>query len=124
MLAPSGKPCAYCGQVMTKAKVNVPNKMTEEHGFPKWIAPYLGDLSGGVTHTIRDGVRGPILRQWEADTFDIVARKVCRRCNEGWMNDLERAVRPHLVPLLQGRRWVLDAPAQRIMAAWAIADVH
>src|ERR1700742_2186352 len=100
--SPSGRLCAFCGQRMTRAKGNI------------------GDASQGVTHTIRDGVRGPVLRQWSAGTFDIVARKVCRECNQGWMNGFERAVRPHLIPILEGQRRVLDGPAQRIVSAWAV----
>jgi hypothetical protein len=108
---------------MTRAKGNMPNKETEEHGFPKWMMKFLSDIGDpdeGVTHTIREGVRGPVLRQWSAGTFDIVARKVFRECNQGWMDGLERAVRPHLIPILEGQRRVLDGPAQRILSAWAV----
>jgi hypothetical protein len=116
--APNGKPCAFCGERMSKA---TGNQVTKEHALPLWIMPWMGDSSeGGVTHTIREGTTGTVLRQWTTDTLDLVARKVCRRCNNGWMNDLETLVRPHLIPLLEGQRRVLDAPALRILSAWAV----
>jgi hypothetical protein len=118
MPAPSGKACAFCGERMSRATGNV---ATREHGLPLWLMPWLGDPSAeGVTHTIRAGTSGPVLRQWTTETLDLVARKVCRRCNNGWMNDLETLVQPHLIPLLEGQRRVLDAPALRVLSAWAV----
>ncbi|WP_028061180.1 hypothetical protein [Candidatus Solirubrobacter pratensis] len=103
---------------MSRAAGNI---VTKEHVLPLWLMPYLGDpAQGGVTHTIRQGVRGPVLREWTTDTLDLAAKKVCRECNNGWMNDLENLAKPHLIPLLEGNRRVLDAPTQRILAAWAV----
>src|SRR4051812_32750990 len=111
----TGRTCAFCGSSMRGREA------TKEYGFPLWLMPWIGDpAKGGVTHTIRHGTHGPISRQWTADTLDLAAKKVCRRCNNGWMNDLERLVRPHLIPLLEGQLRVLDAPVQRIVAAWAV----
>ncbi len=73
-----------------------------------------------MTHTIREGLGGPVLREWTADTLDMVARVVCERCNTGWMSDLEIAAKPLLLPLLRGNLHVLDGPSQRVVAAWAV----
>jgi hypothetical protein len=94
---------------------------TKEHGIPRWVLPWLGDPEDyGVKHTIRAGMHGEVLREWTHETLDLVARRVCRSCNQGWMNNLERLARPHLTPLFEGQLRVLDAPTQRVVAAWAV----
>jgi hypothetical protein len=43
---------------------------------------------------------------------------VCRGCNNGWMSEIQKAAKPFLVPLIQGRTSLLGLPAQRAISAW------
>ncbi|WP_437912725.1 hypothetical protein WME73_37660 [Sorangium sp. So ce302] len=47
---------------------------------------------------------------------------VCGSCNNGWMSGLERAVAPHLIPLVDATRDVtdLDSEAAALVARWAL----
>jgi hypothetical protein len=48
-------------------------------------------------------------------------KKLCRRqCNNGWMSDLENAVRPTMVCLINDIAMELDAEQQRLLALWAV----
>src|SRR4051794_25178294 len=47
------------------------------------------------------------------------ARVVCKRCNNGWMSDLEGANRRFLEAALHGRGSELHRGRQRALAAWA-----
>jgi hypothetical protein len=79
-----------------------------EHVFPQWLTAvlpaqvawrgqdtavhYIDGLGGTTTPESRE-----IREQFNAATV----RRVCRRCNHGWMNELEGAVRPILTPLIR-----------------------
>ena len=59
-----------------------------------------------------------------AETLAIVFREVCTSCNTGWMEQLERAARPVLEPMLlgaaPGTSRVLNPDQQAILATWAV----
>jgi hypothetical protein len=46
------------------------------------------------------------------------ARKVCKTCNNGWIERLEERIREPVTQLMQGAPLILDAGTQRDMAAW------
>lgn len=75
---------------------------------------------GGFRQTIREGHDGPILGEWVTEDLEVVARKVCEPCNNGWMKDLEDAVESRFLPsLIQGRGRTLYEEGQALLAAWA-----
>lgn len=43
---------------------------------------------------------------------------VCATCNNGWMNDLEKAARAYLEQMIKGELITLDQTAQRAVAEW------
>jgi hypothetical protein len=60
-------------------------------------------------------------RAWQAATSDVKIRRVCIRCNNGWLARLEGAVRPVLTPLILGtRRVVLTSGDQTLVARWSV----
>ena len=73
-----------------------------------------------MLHTVREGMGGPVIREWTADTFDVVARQVCARCNAGWMEHLEREADPYLRTVIYGRARTLHGGGQTLLAAWAV----
>ncbi|MGP8163441.1 MAG: hypothetical protein ACLQAN_06650 [Acidimicrobiales bacterium] len=44
--------------------------------------------------------------------------RVCRKCNQGWMNDLETAVRPLLTVLIGGQPCEVDGDVVQNLAVW------
>src|SRR6516164_4518348 len=108
--------CIFCGG----------KGLTYEHAFAEWLQAclksdqsehYFGDHDlwpNHVTHTIK---------KWGGDPYHRRLRIVCKSCNGGWMSDLQQAVKSYLVPLLEGRNYILSLTAQEIMAAWATMSV-
>lgn len=45
---------------------------------------------------------------------------VCQSCNNGWMSDLETGNKPHMLPMMHGRRITLAPEQQKLLSRWAI----
>src|SRR5260370_18573712 len=50
-------------------------------------------------------------------------RKVCRKCNNGWLSRLEEKIKPLLVSLMNGESCFLGIPEQTMLATWAMKTV-
>jgi hypothetical protein len=97
--------CLFCGARPT----------TLEHVYPAWLRDALP--SGGLFRTT-DAVNQPM---WEQTTFDVTTRVACGTCNNGWMSDLESAVKPLLTnAIVYGEAVSLSVADQRRIALWAI----
>jgi hypothetical protein len=99
--------CAFC---------RAPSPLTREHAWPRWLCETLKQR-GPFRATIGD-------RQWQTSSIDLVARAVCRDCNNGWLAELETATLPVLRPLVtsdgpEAVPSVLSADDQWLLAAWA-----
>ena len=46
-----------------------------------------------------------------------------RKCNNGWMSDLQKLAKPILLPLIQGESFLLTPKQQKIVAAWCTMSV-
>jgi hypothetical protein len=119
-LVPGG--CAFCGAL---------TKLTGEHIFADWLAPYLPEgFSGHTTSLTIRAIQGANIvdrlswrpgklhgpRQTKKQTLKIV----CEPCNTVWMSRLQDQVKPLLLPMLEGRWPELNSPwDRRILAAWA-----
>ncbi len=75
------------------------------------VAPHTQELPGGGT------------REWKAPPFTATVKCVCKRCNAGWMSDLENAVKPHLAPLIRANPRIVSNRAQAALAAWTYLKV-
>jgi len=80
--------CAFC--FTTK-------NLTKEHVISDWVNELF---PGRNTVSYIDG-KG-VVRRWSEKTINWKARVVCGYCNNGWMSDLEGAVKPFLAPLIRG----------------------
>jgi hypothetical protein len=92
--------------------------MSREHVFADWIAALFGREPDGLYELINaDGTT----RQFAQAIFQHKVRSVCASCNNGWMSDLESAVKPFLGPMvLNGRRTRLAVASQTQLATWAV----
>jgi hypothetical protein len=97
--------CQFCG-----AK----SGLTREHVLAQWVRPLLtGPRAPYVAET-----DGRVTRVWEAPIASLTVRRVCRRCNNGWMHELEVAAKPIVTELLESRVRTLTVPDQTILGAW------
>jgi hypothetical protein len=113
-MARTSKTCIFCGNSPT----------TREHIWADWLKRYipknLPNYTSGFTiwdegakQTKTTGTR------WGGDPRSRRLQIVCASCNEGWMHDLQDAVKPILVPLLRGEKAGLTRGAQNTLATWS-----
>jgi hypothetical protein len=117
MAKPPGK-CIFCGG----------SGLSKEHVWPLWARDLLPRRIGG-THVKGEvtSVRGNPhktaerkLKNFEGNVTTIQLRRVCGRCNNGWMSKLETQAKPILSPLILGQPSILSADSQRVIATWIV----
>src|ERR1700694_3884671 len=86
---PSGV-CAFCRG----------GPITIEHVFPQWLAELL-PKNKPVVGVLGDPMENRIVRTSAGVAYDAQAKAVCRRCNNGWMSDLETEAMPLIRPMLK-----------------------
>jgi hypothetical protein len=100
--------CIFCGR----------RPVTREHVFPAWVSA-LGTQSGSVLHTLTRDNDTETYRFPAEGRLQFKAKVVCRRCNNEWMNDLDRRVEPLLRPLAAGEaRTFTEEKDVELIAAW------
>jgi hypothetical protein len=115
MSKPAGK-CVFCYR---------PGRLTHGHVWPKWLRQVLPttavkhEQETGRFYTFTPDVKGP---EYEIRTENGPARSrqprnTCSRCNSGWMSSIEGFAKYAAVPLIQGRRTVLNISDQFSLAA-------
>lgn len=97
--------CIFCG-----AEPEEP-----EHAIPKWIPRYLKQTHFVLSHV---QARNVTVRS-KVPFAEYKARIICAGCNRHF-GKLEEAVRPILIPALDGQRKSYDAGQQEILARWAL----
>lgn len=102
------KDCIFCGNSPT----------SREHVFPEWVvAELMKDPRGLPRWTLYTQRSGE--HRWNTNKpLDIVVRTVCKRCNETWMSDIEKAAQPHLIPMFAGAKTLLDKDAMTAISKW------
>ena len=84
--------------------------------------PYLTDsLASFYQRRVFDGEdRLEYHRNKQGPVKNNAVRRVCKVCNETWMDGLERAVRPYLELMIQAHPTVVDLTAQKILAEYLV----
>ena len=105
--------CIFCEQTDSE-----PSK---EDVIPKWIArEFPGRRKSSFV--ARTGAFGDA--NWPTHEFDTVGHfgwvttGPCKRCNNGWMSELETLVRPILRPLMHGQKCTLSSADLTVLARW------
>jgi hypothetical protein len=82
--------CVFCGG----------KPLSREHVVPVW-AKRLVAVEGPLA-TTRDvlGSEGRFRDGWTPRALELVVRKICTACNNGWMADLERRIAPLMGPMI------------------------
>ncbi|WP_437605229.1 hypothetical protein WMF20_29215 [Sorangium sp. So ce834] len=123
------KRCYFCDCKLSRRRGG---NVAMEHVIPDWLQSHLGFKNYPVRPK-RIGFDEEFVYVLQSPTREEFADKerplsillqedVCGSCNNGWMSDLERAVAPHLVALVDATRDVadLDSEAAMIVARWAL----
>src|SRR4051794_6482907 len=101
------KRCIFCGEG------NKPgNPMTEEHLWSDWLEQHLPKVSDPQTRAshadFRDGQLTRKRKIQQGHPHRKRFRVVCKRCNSGWMGDIEELAKPILLPLMRGESFDLQ----------------
>jgi hypothetical protein len=107
-MATQPETCMFCERT---------GRFSNEHSWPQWLREVLPGADEAFVHVVEstDTAR----RVWAAGGPDIVTRRVCERCNTGWMNDLEVAAQPILEPMIDAVAPVeLSVDDQRTLLLW------
>jgi hypothetical protein len=108
--------CIFCGEVLQGTAAVAVNSRTKEHIFPKWIRD-LTPNDGMSLYETTIGASPTFVRRVPLDGF--VSKKVCKKCNNGWMSDLEARVESIARSLIGGRSiWDLSAPELETVGRW------
>lgn len=106
--------CIFCGT----------HPVTREDVVPKWLgdrlneAPlYLGPKPRRLGQ-VRGSLGGP-KNMWPSEKVAVIARCVCGRCNNGWMNDVEDEASSVFGSLWTGRMAILGPSKIQSIAVWA-----
>jgi hypothetical protein len=106
--------CIYCERH---------GEMTREEIVAAWVRKYLTDTGERATtqsivlmdqgqRFARKYVRG------KGPRYTGYIRAVCDKCNNRWMSQLQKNIKPTLLPLIQGQAGYLSIAQQEQLAAW------
>lgn len=104
--------CIFCGG----------EALTDEHIYAEWLKPYIPrtlentTTYSSIVHQTRTEAKA---YSRTGDPHSRRLRVACKRCNTGWMSQLQEHTKAILIPLVTGTPITLDAYAQRRVAAWA-----
>lgn len=105
------KACMFCGSTS--------NKISREHVFRSALRKYVPDIGPVFFQNYESGQ----IRDLGNTMFDQTIRKVCKPCNEGWMESLEVEVEPALSALMLGKLTTITPVMATGLARWA-AKTH
>ena len=102
--------CVFCGTSPT----------TKEDIFPKWIHRYLGQKP--TISIRRDATTGTGQHIFRTLSYTATAKRVCSRCNNGWMSDLEDDASDVLKRMFDERITIhlAGGDGQQQVARWAM----
>ena len=110
----TAKRCIFC---------QLPKKMTNEHIWGDWTKDYVERTSNKHDHA-QVYVPKPCepepadIRIRAGDPLNSQVHVVCADCNSGWMSRIQKAAKPILVPLFDGKACTLSESDQVIISAW------
>ena len=105
--------CVFCGK----------SPVTKEHTWSRWLRRHIRrrmtkwETFKATEHRteIESGVK---VRPGDPHDWQISC--VCSKCNNGWMSQIEKRVRPVLGPLAEGVPFRVTEQDQSILAIWCI----
>ena len=99
--------CLYCGVSLTK------EVRSAEHVVPKWIMKKYNSLK--VTHTFKSiysNQTSPRITTPSGNQFKI--KKVCKKCNNGWLSEIDSSSQPFFNRITAGDVDMIDPSEMEI----------
>ncbi len=98
--------------------------MTGEHVFPNWLNDVfpndvVGDTDVLQRLVVQDQI-APDRIYTKKDVASLTTRRVCARCNNGWMSVLEGQAKGLVTALASGTTTALSPEDQLLLATWAV----
>ena len=114
-MTPKEGKCVFCPR---------PGRLTRQHIWPRWLMkinqPHVTShtqISAGARYDTPDTITvSGKLRQGHSGTRTV--RKICKACNNGWIERLEEKIRAPLTKTMAGESIVLDAKLRHDFATW------
>ncbi|WP_426254523.1 hypothetical protein [Sphingomonas sp. DC2300-3] len=94
--------------------------MSKEHYYARWLRKYLPPDGETTSHNVLrpDGLFETGTMRADRSLYAQTIRKVCKRCNGGWMSRLQVKVKPILQPLVSGETNSVPSSTQADLARW------
>lgn len=106
--------CVFCDR---------PAKMTHEHVWGQWIAPYINaSANSHRAHQVllrTNGQHREGSKKRPGAPLVANAPVVCGDCNSGWMSVLQNTAKEYIIPLIEAKPVLVTQEAQDVIAAWA-----
>ena len=111
---PATRECVFCATPITNSTAS------REDTIPKWLQAELGIADATVEPTLTSWT-GEQLSQRVHPVGKLVTGGVCRRCNNGWMSELESEAIPILRVLMSSKQTLesLDRSERRDLSRWS-----
>ena len=106
--------CVFCGDPLT-------GRRSKEHVFARWLMAHYDSHAKPFRIAWTSDANDELLADREFAMGNLVAGRVCRDCNNGWMSDLEQDASASLLELASKKRPLatLDASERKTLARWA-----
>lgn len=109
--------CIFCNQA----------GVTKQHMFPDWLSSVLPreeDYHSQATYNIsmakNSAIINPNFQKKRGHVGTRKIRKVCKKCNSGWMSILEMKAKPFLTKMILNEDINLDKNIKEIISIWII----
>lgn len=116
MAGPKTRPhqCGFCGVNLTGSN------RAKEHVLRRSWLEKLGHSKTTVSNWLSYSDGSMELREMPAQSM--LAGEVCNQCNNGWMDHLDRAVEPLLMPVIEKHGFTADLQPReaRLVARWLL----
>lgn len=98
--------CIFCGR----------KESTIEDAWPIWLMRHFPASSNGTMFA----EYGSRQTSWRLRKPKLTVKKLCSKCNNEWMSQLENKVKPIIESIFEVSGLILDTSMQTILAKWAV----
>lgn len=107
--------CLFCGMT---------GKLSGEHLWPAWMEEYFAKDSSRRERSESRNTNGAIQprhdRTMQGGPWKTKVKAVCKKCNNGWVSDIEDDLKETLLSLGRDERIILDIVKQKQIAVWTL----